>query len=162
MRWNHLNSTSKIVLTIVLGRLKKIYSLMGSFKERSQETLYRRLRQKKPKSYRRRVSMKHRRHRGLIGALFTHLYRLIRVQQVRHLCRFYNIDVDHYIRTKTAEIKIGTDQSAISKAVSKSVKFKIETLIKEEEEEKTKSILDQNTPSKLSFLILLGVIGRSP
>ena len=104
--------------------------------------------------------MIHRRHRGLIGARFTHLYRLIRVLQVCHyICWFHKIDVDHYIRTKTTEIKIATDQSALSKAVSKSVKFKIETLIKEEEEEKTKSILDQNTPSKLSFLILLGVIG---
>ena len=60
---------------------------------------------------------------------------------------------DHYIRTKTTEVKISSHQSALANAVSKSVKFKIDPLINEEEEEKTKSILDKNTTS---------VIGRSP
>ena len=107
--------------------------------------------------------MKHRRRRGLKRAQFTHLYRLIQVFLVRHfICSFYKIDIDHYIRTKTSEIKISSDQSALLKVVSKSVKFKIDTLIKEEEEEKTKSMLDQNTPSKIYCLIVLGVIGRSP
>lgn len=94
--------------------------------------------------------MRHKRHRGLTRVRFTHLSRLIRVLLVCYLiCWFYNIDIDHYIRTKTTEIKIASNQSAFSKSVSKSVKFKIEPLMKEVEEEKTKSILEQNTPSKI-------------
>ena len=60
----------------------RIYSQMGSFKERYQETLYRRLRLKKAKLYRKRASMRHRRHRDWTRAHFTRLSRLILVLQI--------------------------------------------------------------------------------